>query len=81
MNYSSMIDDLIDSLKSITYEVNNNYVERNTGNLFSKWIDTNNVQDIEFEEIKTINNDERTTMEVSVPANDIKYIGYDVSKK
>lgn len=76
-----MIDDLIDSLKSITYEVNNNYVERNTGNLFSKWIDTNNVQDIEFEEIKTINNDERTTMEVSVPANDIKYIGYDVSKK
>lgn len=42
--------------------------------LYEKWIAANNVEDIEFEEIKTINNDKRTNLEVSLPTNDIKCI-------
>jgi hypothetical protein len=50
--------------------------------LFDKWIKANDVQDIEYEEIKTNNNDQRTNLADSLPANTdrsckelIKYTG------
>jgi hypothetical protein len=50
--------------------------------LFDKWIKANDVQDIEYEEIKTNNNDQRTNLADSLPADPdrsckelIKYTG------